>query len=75
MSSNHYPRFDYSLPLVSGTGINSSPRQSQAGAAQPADFSDRQLAAYFLPHPQNPSAYLQELYAAVRKQMVLDGCD
>ena len=75
MFKNPCQVFNSSLPEGSGPGKNSAPLRPQAGRAKAADFTDRQLEAYFLPNPANPSASLQALYAAVRKQMVADGCD
>jgi hypothetical protein len=74
MYLNSSQSLDSSVPHIrDGKAI--SPRlQPQPSPAQPVDFTDRQLEAYFLPHPQNPSTYLQGLYTAIRTQMVLDGC-
>jgi hypothetical protein len=69
-----WQRFDYDLPHASGDESGSSRLQSQAEPPKVADFTDRQLEAYLLPHPKNPSTSLQALYAAVRMQMVMDGC-
>jgi hypothetical protein len=41
---------------------------------KPADFTDREIESYMLPHPENPSANLRSLYDAIRAQMARDGC-
>jgi hypothetical protein len=74
MIQNLRQRFDASsLPLVAQGNISST-RGVETTAGQRSDFSDREIEMYMLPHPLNPSASLQELYAAIRQRMTLDGC-
>ena len=39
----------------------------------PEEFGDREIQQFML-HPKPPSPDLESLYAAIRAQMVLDGC-
>ena len=45
-----------------------------AQQAKAADFTDREIELYMLSYPQNPSPSLRALYAAIRRQMIADGC-
>lgn len=74
MIQNLRQRFDASARPPVAQGNISSGRQAGATVNPRSDFSDREIEMYMLPHPLNPSASLQELYAAIRHQMTLDGC-
>jgi hypothetical protein len=74
MYPNLSQRFDAALPAKPGAAGTSFRLAPPIITSQAPDLTDRQIEQYMLPHPNNPSLSLQALYAAVRNQMVLDGC-